>query len=94
MRHLAVILSYPGIGSRIGTGRTPRTPGVINPEVTQDSIDLTICVRGWTKTICPPWQFTSALNNLVCSGCLSLADAQAALVDDWTVAYVQYVLRE
>ncbi len=38
-----------------------RTPGVANPAVTQDSIDQTICVSGWTKTIQPPASYTSKL---------------------------------
>jgi hypothetical protein len=38
-----------------------RTPGVLNPDVTQVSIDSTICVRGWTKTIRPPTSYTNAL---------------------------------
>jgi hypothetical protein len=38
-----------------------RTPGVLNPDVTQASINSTICVRGWTKTIRPPTSYTNAL---------------------------------
>jgi hypothetical protein len=38
-----------------------RTPGVLNPDVTQESIDSTICVHGWTKTIRPPTSYTNAL---------------------------------
>ena len=30
------------------------TPGAINPDVTQENIDSTICVPGFTKTIRPP----------------------------------------
>ena len=37
------------------------TPGVTNPEVNQENIDETICVRGWTKTVRPPSSYTSAL---------------------------------
>ena len=37
------------------------TPGVLNPDVTQDTIDSTICVSGWTGTIRPPSSYTSAL---------------------------------
>jgi hypothetical protein len=39
----------------------PRTPGVLNPDVTQATINSTICVRGWTKTIRPPTSYTNAL---------------------------------
>jgi hypothetical protein len=38
-----------------------RTPGVLNPDVTQATIATTICVRGWTKTIRPPTSYTNEL---------------------------------
>jgi len=38
-----------------------RTPGVLNPDVTQATIDSTICLRGWTKTIRPPTSYTNEL---------------------------------
>jgi hypothetical protein len=38
-----------------------RTPGVLNPDVTQGNINSTICVHGWTKTIRPPTSYTNAL---------------------------------
>jgi hypothetical protein len=38
-----------------------RTPGVLNPNVTQANIHSTICVRGWTRTIRPPTSYTNAL---------------------------------
>lgn len=38
-----------------------RTPGVLNPDVTQSNINATICVRGWTKTIRPPTSYTNDL---------------------------------
>ncbi len=38
-----------------------RTPGVLNPDVTQGKINSTICVRGWTKTIRPPTSYTNDL---------------------------------
>ncbi len=38
-----------------------RTPGVLNPDVTQANIHSTICVRGWTKTIRPPTSYTNEL---------------------------------
>lgn len=37
------------------------TPGALNPEVTQENIQQTICVSGWTKTIRPPSSYTTAL---------------------------------
>jgi len=38
-----------------------RTPGVINPAVTQATISATICVQGWTRTIRPATTYTSDL---------------------------------
>jgi hypothetical protein len=38
-----------------------RTPGVLNPNVTQANIRSTICKRGWTETIRPPESYTEAL---------------------------------
>ena len=37
------------------------TPGAINPAVTQANIRDTICVRGWTRTVRPPREFTDRL---------------------------------
>jgi hypothetical protein len=38
-----------------------RTPGVLNPDVTQANIRSTICRHGWTETIRPPTEYTNAL---------------------------------
>ena len=38
-----------------------RTPGVLNPSVTQANIRSTICRDGWTATIRPPVSYTNAL---------------------------------
>jgi hypothetical protein len=38
-----------------------RTPGVLNPDVTQANIRLTICRHGWTATIRPPVEYTNDL---------------------------------
>jgi hypothetical protein len=37
------------------------TPGVVNPEVTQENIAGTICKQGWTKTVRPPTSYTDEL---------------------------------
>jgi hypothetical protein len=37
------------------------TPGVLNPAVTQATISVTICRRGWTRTVRPPVDYTNAL---------------------------------
>src|SRR5579862_1335092 len=38
-----------------------RTPGVLNPEVTQANIRTTVCRHGWTATVRPPADYTNAL---------------------------------
>jgi hypothetical protein len=38
-----------------------RTPGVLNPDVTQANIRSTICRHGWTSTIRPPTEYTNDL---------------------------------
>jgi len=38
-----------------------RTPGVLNPDVTQANIRSTVCRHGWTDTIRPPVEYTNAL---------------------------------
>jgi hypothetical protein len=38
-----------------------RTPGVVNPDVTQANIRSTICRHGWTETIRPPVSYTNVL---------------------------------
>jgi hypothetical protein len=142
----------------MGQGSLPdpaRTPGALNPQVRQDTIASTICVRGWTRTVRPPQPYTSALKRqqirafgypdrrmgdyekdhlvslglggapydernlwpeprksvdgwnadlkdeleavlarLVCSGRVSLAEAQQAIAKDWIAAYNRYVLGE
>jgi hypothetical protein len=56
--------------TRVGGGRGQRsafvadpvrTPGVVNPDVTQANIRSTICKRGWTATVRPPVDYTNAL---------------------------------
>ena len=37
------------------------TPGALNPAVTQGDIYATICVRGWTRAVRPPEQYTERL---------------------------------
>ena len=38
-----------------------RTPGALNADVTQATIAVTICARGWTRRIRPPVEYTNAL---------------------------------
>ncbi len=37
------------------------TPGAIDPAVTQQNIQSTVCVKGYTKTVRPPAYFTNKL---------------------------------
>ena len=37
------------------------TPGVLNAAVTQATVGVTICKPGWTRTIRPPTDYTTAL---------------------------------
>jgi hypothetical protein len=150
---LAIVAATPAAGQGALPDPT-RTPGALNPEVRQDTIGSTICVRGWTRTVRPPQQYTSALKRqqlrefgytdlrmgdyeedhlvplglggapydprnlwpepraiasgwnavvkdeleailprLVCSGRVSLAEAQRAIAGDWIAAYRYYVGR-
>jgi hypothetical protein len=58
---LAVVLELER-GSPHGIVADPmRTPGVLNPDVTQATIGATICKRGWTRTIRPPVEYTNEL---------------------------------
>jgi hypothetical protein len=41
-----------------------RTPGVLNPDVTQSTIRSTICVAGWTRTVRPPVSYTNDLKEV------------------------------
>src|SRR3954470_22241731 len=38
-----------------------RTPGVIDPDISQENITQTICVPGYTKTVRPPSSYTTRL---------------------------------
>ncbi len=65
---VVVVLLVLGAATRLGQHETERivadparTPGVLNPEVTQATIRSTICRRGWTRTIRPPVEYTNAL---------------------------------
>lgn len=40
------------------------TPGAINPDVTQDNIQDTVCIKGWTKTIRPHANYTNKLKKI------------------------------
>ncbi|WP_181710036.1 hypothetical protein [Burkholderia sp. MBR-1] len=40
------------------------TPGAINPDVTQENISSTVCVKGWTRTVRPPMWYTNKLKKV------------------------------
>jgi hypothetical protein len=59
---LAVVLALSRHASVPAVVADPvRTPGVLNPDVTQATIATTICVQGWTRTVRPPTEYTNAL---------------------------------
>ena len=59
---IVVVALAPRDGGAHGIVADPRrTPGVLNPEVTQANIRSTICKHGWTSTIRPPSSYTDAL---------------------------------
>lgn len=43
------------------TNYEPKVHGAFNPNVTQENIQETICVSGWTKTVRPPTSYTNKL---------------------------------
>ena len=57
---LAVILHGPA-WSQNTLPDFATTPGAINPDVTQANIGDTICVRGWTRLVRPPFEYTEAI---------------------------------
>jgi hypothetical protein len=58
-----VVLFAPRHGHRANSvlADPARTPGVLNPDVTQANIRSTICRHGWTDTIRPPTSYTNPL---------------------------------
>ena len=60
---VVVVVFTHGHGRRAGAilADPSRTPGVLNPEVTQANIRSTICRHGWTETIRPPTSYTNDL---------------------------------
>ena len=57
----SIIFAMPAVCNALDNGVLPDpkcTPGAIDPSVTQDNIDSTICVSGYTKTVRPPVSVT------------------------------------
>jgi hypothetical protein len=57
----ALLVHRPSARGPVIRASPSLTPGALNPDVTQSNIHQTICVRGWTKTIRPPVDYTNAL---------------------------------
>ena len=59
---VALALKVEGRSPSTGSVADPvRTPGVLNPDVTEATIRSTICTHGWTATIRPPVEYTNEL---------------------------------
>src|SRR5581483_9064980 len=58
---LELVLLAGAALSRTVLASGARTPGALNPAVTQATIGATICRRGWTATVRPPGSYTNAL---------------------------------
>jgi hypothetical protein len=60
----AVLVGFSGLHGHRSHGIVAdpiRTPGVLNPDVTQANIRSTICRHGWTSTVRPPSSYTDEL---------------------------------
>ena len=61
---LTILLSLPLITNFALAGDLPDakiTPGAIDPTITQQNIQSTVCVKGYTKTVRPPAYYTNKL---------------------------------
>ncbi len=56
---LALALSFPAFASDLPDPSL--TPGAINNSITQQNIQQTVCIKGYTKTIRPPAYYTNKL---------------------------------
>jgi hypothetical protein len=68
-RNRSVAISEDHWQNRPAKGKLPHgvlprhdlTPGAIDPQVTQRNIRNTICRRGYTRTVRPPFEYTNAM---------------------------------
>ena len=58
---VALVLTLRHGHTHAAVADSVRTPGMLNPDVTQATIGSTICVQGWTRTVRPPTDYTNAL---------------------------------
>jgi hypothetical protein len=56
MKRAFVIMALMALAPMAHAAKLP-----LNPMVTPENIDETICVRGWTKTVRPPFEATNAI---------------------------------
>ncbi len=78
------ITLHAGQCHALDSGRNPDpacTPGSVDPEVTQATISITICVRGWTATIRPPSSETTALKHDVAYPAYSIPPGTVSELD-------------
>jgi hypothetical protein len=65
IRGPSVVLVQPSASPtaqhRAGLPDSRMTPGAINPAVAPATLDATICLPGWTRTVRPPSAYTSSL---------------------------------
>jgi|SRR5438477_3003857 len=57
----ALLVHRTGARTQAIRASATMTPGALNPDVTQANILTTICVRGWTRTVRPPVEYTNDL---------------------------------
>lgn len=60
-RMVWMVAGLPAIAAASSLPDARLTPGAINPEVTQQNVHRTVCVKGFTRSIRPPAYFTNAL---------------------------------
>jgi hypothetical protein len=62
---LSVVSTFLGLSiswaQSVGLPDAARTPGSVDPAVTQDNIQSTVCVRGYTQTVRPDKKYTNRL---------------------------------
>lgn len=61
-----VLLALPALGATDLPLAT--TPGAADPNITQDNIQSTVCVAGYTKTVRPPVAYTNRLKREMLAG--------------------------
>jgi hypothetical protein len=57
----ALVLSAAGWAQHKDIPDQGRTPGAVDPDITQENIAHTVCVAGYTKTVRPPTRYTDRL---------------------------------